>query len=501
MGEGEVEVYREGNFLIKFSTLTAIEDRLFPVSVTFLGCTERLCLFPYTQTFSLPLAQVDSSPVRSLDAEDSAEDADNVSSPRTSDKAIEGKPLSLTEQVAGGALSLEWLVIVLFFGGLATNLTPCVFPMIPITLRILGRQGQAPWLSSGLYGLGILLTYTALGAVAGLTGGLFGAFMASTVVNVAFAVMFAVLGLSMLGYGQFSWAQNVGNKFGSGRTSAANTLLMGAGAGLVAAPCTGPILGALLAYTAQMQDPWAAIFLFFIYSLGFALPYVFLGSFAGKASKWQVSPKVQVGVKLLFAAAMFGLVFYYLRIPFYRELQHFAGFWGALSLGFGFVGLLFCAAYLIKLPPGKLWAVGPAVCLGIGIFAFSQWSTGGDRTSDIELNWHQSVDTAVVQGLREGKPILVDGWAEWCEACKKMDGTTYLDANIRQYLQQNWIIVKLDFTEMNNDQVALSEKYGMQGLPVTLLLPPNGDLARQRKLIGYVSAEELLHALESFQER
>ena len=421
----KVDVYYGGDFIIKFNGLEPYQKDTFPLAITFLGCTERICLFPYTEVLDIktyvgsqgqtsqapppspPPTLVPKEKPAAIDATEPSGDLEQ----------------SFAQKVQDGELPLGVLLLVLFLGGLATNLTPCVFPMIPITIRILGNQKQSPWTSSTAYASGILITYSAIGVVAALTGGLFGSFMASTAVNVAFAAIFIVLALTMLGFGNFSKLQNIGSRMGAGGRSIGHTFLMGAGAGLVAAPCTGPIMGALLAYAAKSQDPTQTIFLFSVYSFGFALPYIFLGGAAGRIGRLKVSPQVQVGVKLAFAAIMFGLALYFLRIPAHEILQSLQGQWFHLTMGFGLVGLVFCGFVLMKHSHAKAMAIAPTLVLGIGLFAGAKWLTGGDLITQIK--WHKTLESGFAEAKKQGKPIIIDGWAEWCEACKKMDKTQY----------------------------------------------------------------------------
>ena len=202
-----------------------------------------------------------------------------------------------------------------------TNLTPCVYPMIPITLRLLGQKTKHPYLSASSYALGIMLTYTALGLVAAGSGQMFGQFMGLSWVNLVLTIVMALLGLSMLYSGGFTWLQNLGLKLGGGAPSLWRSALMGVGAGFVASPCTGPILAGLIAYSSTQGDLYRSVFLFISYSLGFSLPYVFLGGMAQKITQIKLSDKIQTTVKIFFAAVMFALSFYYLRIPLYPLLK------------------------------------------------------------------------------------------------------------------------------------------------------------------------------------
>jgi cytochrome c biogenesis protein CcdA len=127
---------------------------------------------------------------------------------------------------------------------------------------------------------------------------MFGAMMASKTFNIIFAIVMITLGITMLGFGNFSKLQMIGGRLGAGKPSLRNTFFMGAGAGLVASPCTGPILAALLAYTAKNHTVAESSALLLVYSIGFALPYILLGGAAARASQVKVPPQIQIAVKL-----------------------------------------------------------------------------------------------------------------------------------------------------------------------------------------------------------
>jgi thiol:disulfide interchange protein DsbD len=403
-----------------------------------------------------------------------------------------------------GRFSFGMILVVVFLGGLFTNFTPCVYPMIPITLRLLGRQGASPFTSGSLYAGGILLTYTTLGVSAALSGSLFANFMASTAFNVVFAVVMIALGLSMLGFGNFAALQAIGARLGAGRPSHRNTLLMGAGAGLVAAPCTGPILAALLAYTAGTQDVGRGAFLLFIYSFGFAIPYVFLGGVAAKLAKVKVSPNIQIGVKILFASIMFSLALYYLRIPAYGLFLSLSDAWAHIAIVSAVLGSGLLLTWLVipRLRDGKLLFAIPSLIFGVAFFAASQTMNGKTRTQDAAtaIVWIRSEEEAYRKAKERGLPILVDGWAEWCAACKKMDVTTFVDQGIVSTLNGHWVTLKLDLTESTEANDQLIAKYKLSGLPALVLVPPDGDLEKRQVIGGYVEASTLLGHIETFKK-
>jgi thiol:disulfide interchange protein DsbD len=499
-----VEVYRAGDFELIFSGLDPLTTSTFNFGVKFLGCTSSICLFPYTQQIELPaykanLASEIIEPDESQDTIDIAgesrpEPADN------DDKAseLEFSVDSYAKALESGQLPMALLLIVVFIGGMITNLTPCVFPMIPITLRILSHRKGSPLLNALVYSLGIVITYTAIGSIVALSGGVFGAILGNPIVTTLFGLMFTVLAFSMLGYGNFSQLQAIGSKIGGSNNSAFSTLAMGTAAGLVAAPCTGPILGALIIYAAQLSEPSLTVFLFLVYSLGFALPYVFLGSASARITRISVSPKVQVGIKFIFASIMFALALFYLKTPIHKSLEFLRGSWFSICISLLSIGLLACLGVLFSTSASQNKAVSilPSMILGFGLFAGSQLATGGDIPQ--KLDWLTSESEAFALAASENKNILVDGWADWCVACKEMDTKTFTDPELIEELKQNWVLLKLDLTELNEKNEALAKKYKMPGLPTLVLIKPGDDISQGKRLTSFVSAEKLIEEINSF---
>lgn len=503
-----IVVYEQGAFEVTFRGLDAWPTKTFPISIRYTGCATGICLLPNTESFEVEVVQAESSQhfADSPKAQVAvAAQPVQASVPAKDDTDLQS---SLADKMKGRDMP-RWMVFLFaFIGGLLTNLTPCVFPMIPITIRLLGRQGTKPIIAASMYSCGILLTYTVLGVFAALGGHLFGSFLANPVFNLVFAVIMALLGLSMLGFGNFSKIQELGNKMGGGKSSLVNTLFMGAGAGLVASPCTGPILAALLAYTATKQDVTYGTSLLFVYSFGFALPYVFLGGAAAKLSQTKVSPNVQVAIKLLFAAIMFALALYYTRVPAYAFYTSLAGKWPSITAVFGLIGLALCVIWLVvpALQVRKIVLTIPPIVLGIGIFGASQWATSSPSSasntglSHDAMRWHKVESDALAQAKSENKPILVDGWAEWCEACKKMDATTFVNPDVQAELAAHWVLLKLDLTLDNDANTQLTEKYGLQSLPVLTLLPSSGQLANKKAISGYTPSGVLVKHLQGFRQ-
>jgi thiol:disulfide interchange protein DsbD len=155
----EVEVYTGGDFILTMAGPAKAKGDQFEVNAKYVGCTTVICLFPYTETMTFTVMNVVE---------------DGLALDESAASAGESESASFEEewaaQLAKGGLSFGFLILALFIGGLVSNLTPCVYPMIPITLRVLSSQGKSPYLSATFYALGIVLTYTSLGVAAAASG-------------------------------------------------------------------------------------------------------------------------------------------------------------------------------------------------------------------------------------------------------------------------------------------------------------------------------------------
>ena len=203
----------------------------------------------------------------------------------------------------------------LFGAGLATSLTPCVYPMIPITAGILGGAGaggvsrRRTMLLTGLYVLGLALVYALLGLVAGLTGSIFGAVSSSPWAYLVTGNLLLVFGLALLGVFTLDAPARVRDwAAGHGASSPATVFLMGASSGLVAAPCGAPAFAAVLTFVAATGSAVLGFLYLFVFSLGLTALLVAVGLSSGalarlpRAGRWSVRVRRTGGVLLLLMA-------------------------------------------------------------------------------------------------------------------------------------------------------------------------------------------------------
>ncbi len=200
-----------------------------------------------------------------------------------------------------------------FAGGLAASLTPCVYPLLPVIASYVGSSSlgsstrKTAFLLSLAYVLGLAVVYSGLGIAAALTGMLFGSIGANPWVQIAVANVFILLGLNMMDAIPlpFLSGRSAGD---SGKKGITGAFLLGAASGLVASPCTAPVLGVVLTYVATTQNVLWGFVLLFSFSLGFGMLLLAVGTFSGvaaalpKPGNWMVYLKKSLGLAMIVLA-------------------------------------------------------------------------------------------------------------------------------------------------------------------------------------------------------
>lgn len=191
--------------------------------------------------------------------------------------------------------------LAVYLGGVLVSFTPCVYPVLPITVAFIGQQGSGSrgrgLFLSLIYVLGMAVTYTLLGAVAALSGKLFGQIQASPWTSLFVGNLCILMGLSMLGVftlpvrlPEFVMRAQPEKK----REGIAGSFLVGAASGLIIGPCTAPALAVVLGYAATRQNVAFASSLMFVFAVGMGTLLILVGTFAGllasipKSGRWMV---------------------------------------------------------------------------------------------------------------------------------------------------------------------------------------------------------------------
>ena len=363
----------------------------------------------------------------------------------------------------------------IFLLGLALNLTPCVYPIIPITISYFGtqagRDGKPPFVLAVVYVLGMALMYSALGVAAGLTGSLFGSQLQNPWVLTAFAVVMFGLALSQFDrpdgrpIWEFQLPGFLRNRAQS-RSGILGALIMGLMVGVVAAPCIGPAVIALLQWVGTQRDPVLGFGVFFTLALGLGLPYLALATVSGSVKAMPRAGEWMVGVKHVFGAVLVWMGVYYLQTPL--ALLHPEAGRAALVAISGLIALYLL--FFERSGGGARAFHWVRRALGVGAAGIAVWLASPAPEETIQ--WRTYSDSALETAMSERKPVLIDFTADWCAACKELEHKTFSDPNVGRAAQR-FIALRADMTNFGGpDAKRWQARFDIKGLPTIVRLEP-----------------------------
>ncbi len=379
-----------------------------------------------------------------------------------------------------------WLLgfIAVFLGGLALNLTPCVYPLIGVTIAYFGNQGgshrRVMYLAI-VFVLGIALMFSSVGVAVAMSGGLFGAAMRNPFVLVALSMVLLTLAASSFGLFVLQPPQWMLQRAGAAHPGYAGALLMGLGMGVVAAPCIGPIVLGLLLMVERSGSALFGFALFFTLALGLGVPYIGLAMAAGHIRRLPRSGEWLAWVEHLFGFVLVGLALYFLDpvVPnnlMTRILPYYAA--GA-GIYLGFVSR-----------EGRSWRPFLVLRSALGVVAVAALAFMlYPRQAPEKLRFEPFTSELLASAAEARKPVLIDFSADWCIPCREMEHSTFVDPSVVSEASR-FVRMKANLTAQDQKTEELTSKFEIQGVPTTMLIDSAGKVA-QRK-VGYIGPQEML---------
>lgn len=419
----------------------------------------------------------------------------------------------------------------IFCSGMLISLTPCVYPMIPITLSIIGARSAESrpivgFTRSLVFVLGIATIYTVLGMIVALSGGTVGFLLQSKGFLLGLSLLFIVLGLSMLGLFNLQLPPAIAAKIqgnGSSRGGFVGAFFLGITTGVVASPCGSPVLVSILALAGAQGQPELGAVMLFSYALGIGMLFLVLGTFPAflnkvpKSGVWMEDIKKMMGLVLIVAS------FYYLSFALPRLLV-----WGMLIA----TTIIFAAMILMKSRERAQWprlqwgwrlaALSLLIVAGYASFSAVPGIVRNDRImAERQANTIRSLRAAVTSGTlaqapgeaaappdywlddepaalamarENGWPVMIDFGAEWCAACKQLERRTFPDPDVEKALEK-FVKVKIDCTDDTEETQALQKKYNSVSLPTVVFIGADGEWQEDLTLLDFEAPAEFLERL------
>lgn len=500
---GEMEVHHHDFTAIV--NLADVNSQTIQIEATFQGCSDKgLCYAPMKKTFSIALPANQTS--------DALKDA----SPTTEKYNASSSDSQAAHLLSGGNW---WLIILGFFtAGLLLSFTPCVFPMIPILSSIIiGKNAHHSRFHafnlSLAYTLGMCVTYTLAGIAAGLSGQMLSNTLQTPWALGFGALVFVLLSLSMFGFYELKLPSAIEHKFlnwnqrfkGGGYAS---DFVMGVLSALIISPCVAaPLAGALL-YISKTQDVVLGGVALFSLSLGMGAPLLAIGASAGtllpKAGVWMntvrnvfgvimlgvavwlISPVIPMAVQMALWAALLIVPAIFMRAidPLPSDAKPILRFWKGIAILMLVAGL----AMLIGAFSNAKSLLQPLS----GIFAKTGTSAAHESLSFIRINNIDELETQLQNA--NGKPTMLDFYADWCVSCKELEQFTFGDQRVQSALKDT-LLLQVDMTDNNDDHKALLAKFKLFGPPGIIFFNGQSQEQNALKVVGYKNADDFLHVL------
>lgn len=498
-GGKPLKIY-EGKVVVPFRlklASSAKQGKLnLPATLRYQACDDKACYPPQRLKLTLSLT---------VAAQTGAPNAEYERLKGESAGGAEGKLQEYSSSTGGFAGFVEeqfrqgrWLLFVggLYLGGLALNLTPCVLPLIPITLGFFsmqarGQRGRRVGLSA-LYALSMAAVYALLGTAASLAGKAFGFQFQNPWVVGALIALLVLFALSLFGVYKFQPPPALMRYVGA-RQGWIGAIIMGCLAGVAAAPCIGPVIAALIPIVAALANPTVGFLLFLALGLGLGTPYFILGLFYEKVqNRMPRSGEWTILVERLFGVLLLAAALYFARSLMSPKLYAIA--W---LLFFVLIAIYFFAFERREITQPRIVRFKQA--LGALFLLLALNNAYSLLRPKVQIQWEPYTEARLEAAIKSGKPVLIDFTAAWCQACTELEEYTYTDPRVVRE-SERFVRLVLDATREDDPNIQrILKKHAVVGLPTVIFIGSDGQERRELRLTGFEPADAFLKRMQQVQ--
>lgn len=391
------------------------------------------------------------------------------------------------------------MTLIIFCLGFLMSLTPCIYPMIPITISILGidQQNFKSRLYSGfLYMCGMSTIFSLLGILAASGKIVFGGFWEHPLFVIGATIVLSIMTLNMMGLINFNFYWN--------STLPMPTILQnsrylpffyGMFSGTISSPCVSPGLVAVLSLVSQQNNIFLAWLWLFLFGCGLSLPLFLIalimnpGFIFPQSGSWMNELKEIIGIMLCFIIG--------------NNIRLFGGYY--LSSIIVAIIILYFIAYKIHTKNNtKGWYKNASLLLAFFSLFFIVYNTYNyyiktQYNESLHIIWENSIESAKKKAIQQKKLVFVDITADWCSICKIVEKELFLNKDFMSIMNDICVFCKIDCTKKNEYNTNIIKQYHIKGYPALLLIDPRSDNL-QKEYNGDIlemNREELLITMQT----